>query len=125
MPLEGTARIVGSNDFSVFPEQIFLPPGGSGGVMVSFGPVLDGAREVILEVETNDPAVPLVRIPVRGVGLALDAAPDDGPPTDQDMANVNGEEVKAAGCGCQTGPAPSGGWLALLGLVFLRRGPTW
>lgn len=121
MDLEGTARIVGSDDFSVFPEQIYLPPGGTDGLMVSFQPVLEGQRAVTLEIATNDPIVPVVYIEITGEGLAPELPDDsDRVPPDAD-GRVNGEEVKG-GCGCDQGSA--GGfvaWALPLALLGVRR----
>lgn len=120
LPLEGTARIVGSNDFTVFPEEVYIGPGGTSGVMVSFAPILDGERQVFLEIASNDPVQPVVQIPLFGTGRAPepDNTRDDGAP--DDLARVNGEELDR-GCGCTT-PTPTGGlsW-ALLGLLLLTR----
>lgn len=116
LPLEGTATIVGSDDFTVFPSEIFIAPGGTDGLMVSFAPVLVGERAVELEIASSDPAVPVIRIPIRGVGLALEEdGPVDGPP--DDYGHVNGEELDR-GCGCDTTPT-TGTWWWLAGVVAL------
>lgn len=117
LPLEGTATIVGSDDFTVFPEAIFIAPGGADGLMVSFAPVLDGARAVELEIASSDPALPVVRIPISGVGLGLaEDGPADEPP--DPTAHVNGEELDR-GCGCAATPATPAGWWWLAGLLAL------
>ncbi len=125
LPLEGKATVVGSNDFSVFPDGIYIQPGGTDGLMVSFSPILEGERGVVLRLETNDPITPVIEIPIHGEGIGPEL-PDDSDRAPPDNGNVSGEDVKG-GCGCSSGgAAPAAGWLGLglLAGLVRRRGPV-
>jgi len=121
LAVEGCATIVGSDDFTVFPDSLFIPPGGEDGLMVSFSPIVAGQRGVTLQLQTNDPARPVVEIPITADALDPEPSQTDepeGPPGGAD-ASVNAEEIRG-GCGCDQ----SGGtwwWAALCAAVLAGR----
>ncbi|NCG18357.1 MAG: hypothetical protein GWP91_05000 [Rhodobacterales bacterium] len=123
MPLEGLATIVGSDDFTVFPESLCIPPGGSDGLMVSFDSAGVGDQDVVLEIITNDPLNPVIQIPIFASAYdpnSLEETPTRGT-GDLSDGSRNGEDTKS-GCGCQaTRSGPSGWWvLGLVGLIRRR-----
>jgi len=50
------------------PRVITLPPGAVVMVVVKFEPQAEGLREAVLVFETSDPSVPVVKVPVSGIG---------------------------------------------------------
>lgn len=114
--LEGTAHIEGGDGFSVFPNYFFATADRTDGVVVTFAPDAEGEQLATLVLTSNDPTNPILRVPLRGMGV--DPFPDS--PPDPDRPGLSGEEV--SGCGCSASPGPSAVWLLLpLALVGRRR----
>jgi MYXO-CTERM domain-containing protein len=139
MDLYGELMIDGDEAFTVFPESVYAAPsGGVDGVTVTFAPTAEGAHYAELILLSNDPATPDLRIPLSGDGFiegADSSGGDDGggdggddgdAGVDVDSSDDDGLETISSevGCGCASarqGGAASLAWLALLGLVGLRR----
>lgn len=47
-----------------------IPPYEDAKLLIEFSPRGGGARQAILEINTDDPAVPVIRIPLSGIGLS-------------------------------------------------------
>ena len=120
MTVDGAVFIEGSDDITVFPDRVYMPPGGSDGLTVSFLPVLEGARAVTLVIESNDPFQPRIEIPVVGEGLS-DASPETEPPQDNPIPRdeTSTESSSVQGCGCES--SRGSGWAALLIVPALLR----
>lgn len=113
--LQGSARIEGASDFSVYPESFGALPGEEDGLVVSFAPTVDGEQSATLVLESNDPTMPTLEIALVGNGV------------DDDETDVGGyaedEEIKAetSTCGCRSTPAGPGALLLLLAGALARR----
>ena len=85
------------------------------GLVVTFAPTYEGAQTANLVLNSNDPAFPVVAIPLTGNGVI----PED--PEGED--NVGDEEVvteSVDGCGCASAD-PSAPMAGLLAVAFLAR----
>lgn len=112
LAVEGTARIEGSDAFTVYPDTFTALPGGDDGLVVSFSPTSTGPIEAFLILESNDPSQPQVTIVLSANGA------------EEDVPDVADEVITKPlpGCGCQVGtPAASPLWGLLLGLLLFRR----
>jgi MYXO-CTERM domain-containing protein len=107
--LEGIVGTYGPGEFTVFPGQIYVAPGGLDGVVVTFAPTVEGVQEIELVLVSSDPAQPELRLTVSGAGVA--------PPMP-----VISSEVGTCGCAASD-PQHLGavGLLAALGALFARR----
>lgn len=113
--LDGSAAITeGSTAFTVFPGELLADAQGTDGLVITFAPQEPGEHTATLVVQTSDPALPTVSIPLRGTAFV-----EEGPAT-----NIPAE----VGCGCASAPGrPIGGLarggllLGLLALVLRRR----
>lgn len=107
--LEGIIGTYGPGEFTVFPGQIYIAPGGLDGVVVTFAPTVEGVQEIELVLVSSDPAQPEIRLAVSGAGVA--------PPMP-----VISTEVGTCGCAAAE---PEGlgavGLLAALGALIARR----
>lgn len=115
--LEGTARIEGSTDFSVFPPSFSATPGSTDGVVVSFLPSTEGPQTATLVLESNDPGQPEVRVDLGANGASL-ADEDEG----EDIEVIT---KPLQGCGCASTPTGLSLPLGLLAaaLAWRRRRP--
>ena len=120
MTVDGAVFIEGSDDITVFPDRVYMPPGGTDGLTVSFLPVLEGVRAVTLVIESNDPFQPRIEIPVVGEGLAEESSETE-PPQDNPIPRdePSSESSSVQGCGCASSGAS--GWASLLILPALLR----
>jgi hypothetical protein len=76
-------EVVGNPDFAVTPpESMVLPPYGSLELELAFTPSLPGYTSASLEIETDDFFVPLVEVPLGGVGV------HDEPPSQVQVAVI-------------------------------------
>lgn len=114
MLLSGTAQIVsGEEYFSVYPEYFLADSQESDGVMVSFLGESEGMFEGVLELSSNDPAQPIIQIPLQAQ-VSLEETED------VDGKEIDGEMV--GGCGCSShSNAPFSLLLLFPGLVMVRR----
>lgn len=119
LALEGTARIEGGDGFSVWPPYFAATDGNTTGLVVSFAPSEPGEQFAALVIETNDPSADYLRIPLQGVGLAVESPVDDEDELPPDQ-RVDGESVRGR-CGCSTGGTPQLGGLLGLGLLLFAR----
>lgn len=121
MVLQGVARIEGPPEFSLFPEALYALPGDEDGLVVTFAPTAVGELEALLVIESNDPLVPELRIPLLGTGWEPEAPVVDPVDEEPPLQSFNPELAK--GCGCDSGgQAPVGlGALGLLALLRRRR----
>ncbi|MFT6162479.1 MAG: MYXO-CTERM domain-containing protein [Myxococcota bacterium] len=120
LPVEGTFRIEGSDSFRVFPDVAYALPEDADGVVVTFAPESIGQTSAVLVVETNDPSIVEVRIPLTGEGIQF---PQPGVEPDAEPEPGGGGTATVSSCGCQS-TAPATGGLAvfgLLGLMGVRR----
>jgi MYXO-CTERM domain-containing protein len=106
----GTAGFVGTGDFTLFPADIRAGQNQIDGLVVTFAPTFEGEQQVVLILETNDPYLANLEIPLTGTGVE----PEVGGVTVVSTEN---------NCGCSATPRPSElGWvLVALGGVLLRR----
>lgn len=107
--LQGTARIEGSADFSVYPETFGALPGDSDGLVVTYAPTVVGEGVATLILESNDPTAPTLEIPLLGNG------------TEQSEEDVGGytddEKVGASTSACGCASTPASGAAPLIGLA--------
>ncbi len=115
LPVEGTFRIEGSDSFRVFPDVAYALPDDADGVVVTFAPEAIGQTTAVLVVETNDPSIVEVRIPLTGEGIQF---PQPGVDPDPDPEPGGGGSATVSSCGCQS-TSPATGGLALFGLLGL------
>ncbi len=106
----GGANFLGNGDFTLFPADIRAGQDEVDGIVVTFAPTVVGVQEVTLVLETNDPLLANLQIPLMGTGVE----PDDGGTTVVSTENT---------CGCSSSPGPGQwAWLVLgLGGVLLCR----
>lgn len=112
--LQGTARVEGATDFSVYPDHFSAVPGTTDGLVISFTPSAADEQVATLVLESNDPAQPVVRIPLVGNGVEAD---DDGGVA---VEQLHGSTT-TCGCGTSGGGAVSAFAVALAGAVGARR----
>ncbi|MCK6520115.1 MYXO-CTERM sorting domain-containing protein [Myxococcota bacterium] len=107
--LEGIVGTYGPGEFTVFPGQIYIAPGGMDGVVITFAPTVEGVQEIELVLVSSDPSQPELRLTVSGAGVA--------PPMP-----VISAEVGTCGCAASD-PESLGtvGLLAALGALLARR----
>lgn len=111
----GDVTIEGDGEFTVFPSTFNANPGTEDGLVVTFAPTYEGAQTANLVLNSNDPAFPVVAIPLTGNGVI----PED--PEGED--NVGDEQVvteSVDGCGCASAD-PSAPMAGLLAVAFLAR----
>lgn len=114
--LQGTARIEGSADFSVYPETFGALPGEADGLVVTYAPTAVGAGSATLILESNDPTAPTLEIPLSGNGTE-EAADDVGGYADEEKVSAS-----TSSCGCASGrqgAAPA--MIAMLAALLLAR----
>ncbi|MEL6347486.1 MAG: MYXO-CTERM sorting domain-containing protein [Myxococcota bacterium] len=114
LPSEGVLSIVGSEDFTVFPEYFLAAQDTTDGVVVTYSPSDSGVAEAMLVIESNDPNTPRVEILLSGEGFVEGAA--SGANGDGDSGVDREGQLVTSGCGCSAGPR-GGGWSALLFLA--------
>ncbi|GEM_PF-1457228 len=107
----GDAGFVGTGDFTLFPADIRAGQDEVDGIVVTFAPTFAGEQTVTLILETNDPYLANLEIPLIGTGVE---------PEDPTVNVVSTENT----CGCAATESPTQlSWL-LLGLggaLFTRR----
>jgi MYXO-CTERM domain-containing protein len=111
--LEGTATIVGSDAFTVYPDYFLANEAATDGVVITFAPSDSGVVEASLLIESNDPTEPIKEIILRGEGF-IEGVNSNG--------DVDGSsELVKSGCGCATpgGPGAASGAALVLGLMGL------
>ncbi len=69
----------GTAEFSVNLESLVIPPSGSRAIQVTFAPLLAGTRLDTLWLASNDPARPVLPLPLQGIGGDGVAVGDFGP----------------------------------------------
>lgn len=108
--VEGTAGILGSGEFAIWPEDVLARPDTTDGITVTFAPTFEGEQVASLILNTSDPTKGALEIPLTGVGY-----------TEPDELTVITSET---GCGCAstdpTAPLSAFG-LVLLGSLVARR----
>ncbi|MCA9566441.1 MAG: hypothetical protein KC656_01305 [Myxococcales bacterium] len=117
--LEGTARVEGGDAFSVWPPYFAATTDQTAGVVVTFAPSEEGDHQAFLVLETNDPTLQFLRIPLNGTAFGPDEVPDpniDDPDESGVRARTDGKA-----CGCQTSRPPFGLLALGLALPLLRR----
>ena len=67
-PIKSTITGPNANDFDAADVQDYIGPDGSRPHIVRFRPLGIGARSAMLEIASNDPDTPVVRVPLSGVG---------------------------------------------------------
>ncbi|MEQ1503024.1 MAG: hypothetical protein ABMB14_12380, partial [Myxococcota bacterium] len=102
--LEGTLRIEGDPAFAVWPPSFAAAPDAASGFVVTFAPSDAGDHSTSLVIETNDPTMPLVSVPLTGT--AAIGPLDGGSPSPDD----EGSPITTCGC---AGSAADPGWLAI------------
>ena len=110
----GSAGFLGTGDFTLFPADIRAGQDEVDGLVVTFAPTYVGEQSVSLILETNDPYMANLEIPLVGVGVE----PEDA------TVNVVSTENN---CGCAATSAPdswAGLAIGLAGLVLVRRRRT-
>jgi len=125
LDLEGTLHIEGDGAFTVYPDSLYVPQGGTDGVTLDYEPGTAGVHDGVLVVTSNDPNRPLVEIPLTGTGLH-DTDPTDDPdgddgsgepaPDDFDTGQWGyGETISTElTCGCAKSSGARSAWLVLL-----------
>lgn len=114
--LSGSARIEGSSDFTVYPETFGALPGAGDGLVVSFAPTIEGEQTATLVLESNDPTVPELEIPLVGNGAVEDDTDEAGGDTGKVSA-----ETSACGCSSTSGAPWTGAGMLVAGLLLVRR----
>lgn len=119
MDVLGLVGINGDVAFSVSPADIAAGPGGQDGVVITFEPTQAGEVNATLLLESNDPYLEYVEIPVTGVGVVpvVDPPKNDGNDNTDGFFN-DGNQIYQT-CGCASGALTPSGFLPLLGLVPL------
>lgn len=122
LELVGLVGLVGDPAFGAAPPTISASAGSQDAVIITFSPNEEREYTGMLLLETSDPVVPLLEIPIVGVGKApVSDDPFGGDNDDNPFETPGGSSLYSA-CGCasgQTGPtraAPLAGLLLLLGL---------
>lgn len=114
----GTATLVGDPSFSVYPDTFNALPGTEDGLVVSFSPTFAGEATATLVLESNDPSLPTIEIPIVANGVDPESQGEDIP------GNSDEEEIKAdvTGCGCSGGGSGAPGLVgALVAAALLGR----
>ena len=120
LPVEGTFEVQGSDSFRVFPDVAYALPEDEDGVVITFEPEAIGQTTATLVVQSNDPSIEEVRIPLNGEGIPFPEP--DVQPEPEPEPNGGGGSATVSTCGCQSGSAPSLGFgFAALGLLLIRR----
>lgn len=112
MLLEATLRVDGDG-FDVWPPALAAGPTTDAGFVVTFAPTAVGPHAGSLVIETNDPTMPLLAIPLAGVGVDVASdAPQEGDPFDDGGGTIST-------CGCAPIGAGAPGWqVVAVGLGF-------
>lgn len=120
LPVEGTFHIEGSDSFRVFPDVAYALPDDADGVVVTFAPEAVGQTSAVLVVESNDPSMVEVRIPLSGEGITF---PQPGVDPEPEQPSGGGGQATVTSCGCQSLPTPTGSlpFIALALILRLRR----
>lgn len=106
----GSAGFLGTGEFTLFPADIRAGQDEVDGLVVTFAPTFAGEQAVTLILETNDPYLSNLEIPLVGTGVERED------PTVNVISTENN-------CGCAASPEPGQlSWVLIgLGGVFLRR----
>lgn len=106
----GSAGFVGTGEFTLFPADIRAGQDEVDGLVVTFAPTFAGEQLVTLILETNDPYMANLEIPLVGMGVE----PED--PTVNVISTENN-----CGCAAEAGPAHLSWLLVGLGGVLMTR----
>lgn len=94
--------------FAVWPGSVAALPGTGTGFTVSFAPTAAGTQHATLTVDTNDPTMPSISIPLTAIAV-------DADPSGSDPAADGGTPLSTCGCAV-VAPSPPA-LLPLLGLA--------
>lgn len=69
MLLEGKVELKDGDVFSIFPEEFLITEGKEGGVMVSFSPKGENSYSGAININSNDPDMPVITLTMDGKGV--------------------------------------------------------
>ena len=122
LDLEGTAGLLGSSWFSVYPNYFQAAPGAEDGMVITFAPADVGEVSATIMLDSNDPLQPVVEVLVTGRGVLPDEEGEgDGDTASEETTTAVVTEDVKGGCGCATSGAGAPALLGLGGLLALLR----
>ena len=130
LELQALTVFEGSEAFSVSPTEIFIDGLDDEGnsesttLLVTFSPTTPGQHVGTIFLETNDPTLPYVEIPVSGSAAApVEDGPDGSGSPDDGLYTPPGRSTLYQACGCSSATSPTGAmaWVGLLGGMMLVR----
>ena len=111
--LSGSAGILGTGSFQVFPDGVLANPSQKDGLMVEFLASDVGEVSATLIIESNDPYQPLLEIELMGEGVSEQGGQD---------SETGGASGSIRTCGCSTSINAGIPWLCVgFGLVAISR----
>lgn len=107
--VEGSAGILGTGEFSIWPEDLLARPETTDGITITFAPTSVGEQSASLILNTSDPSKEALEIQLVGVGYE----------EPEELTVITSE----TGCGCASTQGGAGGALAVMVLAAaaLRR----
>jgi len=110
-PLEVEVRPP-ANPFAAGETMLSIPPSSSARLAIDFAPFIEGDRNAVLFLASNDPDEPLVTVQLNGSGFGE-------APTDGGVGDGGPGGTMDGGCGCHSSATPSAPPWLLLGLAWL------